>query len=424
MFLKFTCSQQQKDETLWDHYRARDTDSLFQLVGKRHTQKKLKTKTNAQGDRKTFFSQLFRLCCEKKGTEQNGKKVKRGARRLWESFHHWVFCQSPTARHSFANCLGEGGASCWVPSRGCQYEEIWGDAKWAVCMKNNWQELTFQHRFFFSFLPLLSSPPRWSRNAKKLPLCWKLFPSLSLGDTAKCIPRIKKTKKNKKQELYHCRWPPRVLLPAMTQIKETPAAFCYLSVPLSPLSANFLPAGGRSSRLIAYIFLKCLLFISFALHHPCWDLPGWAGEEGGGGGEKEERRGLHMWQAANEEREYLPLCCSCLISAEIWLIHPPCKRATFLHSGIFKHHFSSMCCSTGALRSVEFLISLSASKHIVPSARCGNITLVLSKTQTLLHLESTTLLLLISKIIFKVYSLKSSIVTTLFHSSIFSVFSL
>lgn len=43
----------------------------------------------------------------KKGTEPKEKQVNRGASRLWESFHHWVFCQSPTARLSFANCLGE-----------------------------------------------------------------------------------------------------------------------------------------------------------------------------------------------------------------------------------------------------------------------------------------------------------------------------
>lgn len=55
-----------------------------------------------------FFFQMIPPVLGKKGAKQNGKKVNRGAKRFWELFHHWVFCQSPTARHSFANCLGKG----------------------------------------------------------------------------------------------------------------------------------------------------------------------------------------------------------------------------------------------------------------------------------------------------------------------------
>lgn len=157
---------------------------------------------------------------------------------------------------------------------------------------------------FFPFFLLKSPTLPWSAKCH----CWPAGNCFH----SKVNPDHKKTK----NKLHHGRWPPRVLFLAMTQIKEipaSPAGFVVVSPSLSPLTANVLPAGGRSSHLIAHTFLKRLLFVSIALHPPppaeiCLD-----GGEGGRSfaGDKQLKR--KNW-------EYLTLCCSCFISAEIWLI--------------------------------------------------------------------------------------------------------
>lgn len=83
-----------------------------------------------------FFFQMIPPVLGKKGAKQNGKKVNRGAKRFWELFHHWVFCQSPTARQ-FCQLLGEGERPAESRLAAASTRRFEATQNEQFCMKNN-----------------------------------------------------------------------------------------------------------------------------------------------------------------------------------------------------------------------------------------------------------------------------------------------
>lgn len=93
---------------------------------------------------------------------QREKKAQNKTERKWtedrdDSGNHFitgVLSESHCSAH-FCQLFGGGGASCWVPSSGCQYGKIWGNAKWAVLHEKQLIGTNFPSWifFFFPFFP-------------------------------------------------------------------------------------------------------------------------------------------------------------------------------------------------------------------------------------------------------------------------------
>lgn len=179
-----------------------------------------------------------RLCSSgvfrgKKGPKQNSKKVNGGPTRLSESFHHWCSVRVPP---QFCQLFGGGGASCWVPSSGCQYGEIWGNAKWADLHEKQLIGTNFPSWiFFFPFFPsnhLRCIEVEMPSNCRPAGNCFRFFHWVTQQSASRLL---KKTVALPRQVTAKSSGIP------MTQIKEipaSPACFVFVSSSLSSLSSH------------------------------------------------------------------------------------------------------------------------------------------------------------------------------------------
>lgn len=151
VFLKFTCSQQQKEETLREPFRSRKQTLIFSKKQSKE-QKQIHTET-------VKTSSAYFACAWGQKKKKNLKrsiqrhKTKQEESERGESSHQRVFSQSPTARLSHANCwewrgvvvmvvvVGGGAVLLRPPSHDCQSEEIFAATpNETFCMKNSQEQ--------------------------------------------------------------------------------------------------------------------------------------------------------------------------------------------------------------------------------------------------------------------------------------------